>query len=130
MVIEYLTRLVKRAVGDRKLELYSIGGAQIENHLAFANDVTFFYRASSKSLTDLKEVLAEFKAFSGLRINAGKSSVILSKRVTDKAEMAAILGFQLKELPIKYLGTPLTGKLIRYKDCDDLLAELRSILTR
>lgn len=130
MVIEYLTRLVKRAVGDRKLELYSIGGAQIENHLAFANDVTFFYRASSKSLTALKEVLAEFKAFSGLRINAGKSSVILSKRVTDKAEMAAILGFQLKELPIKYLGTPLTGKLIRYKDCDDLLAELRSILTR
>lgn len=44
--------------------------------------------------------------------------------------MAAILGFQLKELPIRYLGTPLTGKQIKHMGCDRLLAELRSILTR
>lgn len=70
------------------------------------------------------------KEFSGLKINAGKSSIILSKRVEDRTQMAAILGFQLKELPIKYLGTPLTGKMIKLRDCDGLLAELRSILTR
>lgn len=130
MVIEYLTRLVKGAVRYRKLVLYTIGGVQIESYLAFAGDATFFCRASSKSLMTLKEVLTEFESFSGLRINAGKSSVILSKRVVDRAEMAAILGFQLKDLPIKYLGTPLTGKLIKYRDSDGLLVELKSILTR
>lgn len=130
IVIEYLTRLVKKAVGDRKLELYTIGGTQVESHLAFADDVTFFCRALTKSLTALKEILDEFQDFSGLKINVGKSSIILSKRVADNVEMAAILGFQLKELPIKYLGTPVTGKQINYRDCDGLLAELRCILTR
>lgn len=41
-----------------------------------------------------------------------------------------MLGLQLSELPVKYLRTLLTGKLIRYKDCDSLLAELRNLLTR
>lgn len=115
---------------DRKVKLYTIGGVQIESHLTFADDITFFCRASIKSLTSLREVLAEFEEFSGLRINAEKSSIILSKRVSDKAQTASILGFQLKELPIKYLGVPLIGKAIRFSDCDGLLAELRNILTR
>lgn len=72
----------------------------------------------------------EFESFSGLKINPGKCYAIFSKRVTDKVQLAAILRFQLKELPIKYLGTPLTGKLIRYRDCDGMLAELRNIITR
>lgn len=130
MVIEYLSKLVTRAVKDRKVELYTIGGAQIESHLAFADDITFFCRASIKSLTSLREVLAEFEEFSGLRINPRKSSIIFSKRVTDKAQLASILGFQIKDLPIKYFGVPLTGKAIRFSDCDGLLAELKNILTR
>lgn len=113
-----------------RLELYTSGGIKVESHIAFADDVTFFCRASNKSFNTLKEILGEFETFSCLRINAGKSSIILSKRVTNRGEMATILGFQLKELPIKYLGTPLTGKQIRYRDCDGLLAELRSILTK
>lgn len=122
MVIEYLSRLVTRVVRDRKVKLYTIGGVQIESHLTFADDITFFCRASIKSLTSLREVLAEFEEFSVLRINAEKSSIILSKRVSDKAQITSILGFQLKELPIKYLGVPLTGKAIRFSDCDGLLA--------
>lgn len=129
-VIEYLSKLVKRAVGERKFELYTIGGAHIESHLAYADDVTFFCSATTKSLTALREILTEFEGFSGLKINASKSSIIFSKRVTDETNMAAILGFQIKQLPIKYLGTPLTGKLIRFRDCDGLLAELSNILTR
>lgn len=104
--------------------MYTSGGVAVESHLTFADDITFFCRASTKALTSLKEVLVEFESFSGLKINVGKSFVIFSKRVTDKSQLAAILGFQLKELPIRYLGTPLMGKLIRYKDCDGMLAEL------
>lgn len=102
----------------------------MESHLAFADDIVFFCRASSKSIRALHEVLDEFSSFSGLQINVEKSLAIFSKRVTDKVELAAMLGFQVGELPIKYLGTPLTGKMVRYKDCDKLLAELRCLLTR
>lgn len=110
--------------------LYKSGGVAVESHLAYADDVTFFCRASTKALTVLKGILDEFEAFSGLRINAGKSSVIFSKRVDNKSQLAAILGFQINELPIRYLGTPLTGRLIKYRDCDSMLAELRNFITR
>lgn len=102
----------------------------MESHLAYADDIIFFCRASHKSIRALRDTLDEFTTFSGLKINGEKICAIFSKRVMDGAELFAILGFQLRELPIKYLGTPLTGKSIRYRDCDGLLAELRSLITR
>lgn len=102
----------------------------MESHLAFADVVAFFCRASTKSIRALCEVLDEFTAFLGFNINSEKSFAIFSKRVPDKVKLARILEFQVKELPIKCLGTPITGKLIRYIDCDGLLAELRNSLIR
>lgn len=92
--------------------------------------MAFFCRASIKSFRALNDILEEFAIFSGLKINCQKSFVVFSKRVNDGNALASILGFQTKELPVSYLGTPLTGRLIRYKDCDERLAELRGILTR
>lgn len=86
----------------------------MESHLAFADDIVFFCRVSHKSMWALREVLDEFTVFSELRINCGKSFAIFSKKVTDKAELAALLEFQVS----------LTGKLVRYMDCDNLLTEL------
>lgn len=85
----------------------------------------------SKSFRALQEVLTKF---SGLTIKCDKNFAVFSKRVNDREEFASILGFQVKELPIRYLGTPLTGKLVRHIrieiDCDGVLAELSGILTR
>lgn len=115
---------------DRKLELYTSGGVVIESHLGFVDDIIFFCRASTKSMQALKNVLDEFCEFFGLSINTENSYVVFSKRVHDKAELAGILSFQLKELPICYLETPQMGKLITNKDCDPLISDLNAILTR
>lgn len=88
----------------------------VESHLAFADDVVFFCQASHKSIRVLRGVLDKFSEFSGFKINCEKSFIIFSKRVTDKSDLIAIFGFQSAELPIKYLGTPLTGKSVRYRD--------------
>lgn len=130
VVMEYLSKLVHHTTSSRKLELYSSEGIPVESHLAFADDVTFFYRVSVKSFKALSNILEEFASFSGLKINCQKSLAVFSKRVSDGNDLASILGFQTKELPVRYLGTPMTDRLIRYKDCDGFLAELRSILTR
>lgn len=55
---------------------------------------------------------------------------LLQAGIRQSGELAAVLGFQVRDLPIKYMGTPLTGKSIKYIDCDALLAELRALLTR
>lgn len=112
VVIDYLSRLVHQATTNRKLELYSTGGIPVESHLAFADDVAFFCRASVKSFKAIKDLLEEFSTFSGLEINPQKSFVVFSKHVNDGNALAGILGFQTKELPVRYLGTPLTGSLV------------------
>lgn len=73
IVIEYLSRLINQAMNNRKIDLYKSRGMAVESHLAYADDVTFFCRASAKTLTTLTDILAEFEAFSGLKINAGKA---------------------------------------------------------
>lgn len=55
---------------------------------------------------------------------------MFSSRVDDDNVLASILGFQVRYLPIKHLGTPMIGCLVAHKDYDFLLADIPSILTR
>lgn len=48
--------------GDMSYELYAIGDAKVESHLAFANDFIFYSRASTKSFETTK-ILQEFIDF-------------------------------------------------------------------
>lgn len=105
IVVEYLSRLVTEAARSGRIELYTSGGAVVESHLAFADDVIiFFCRSSRKTITALREVLDEFADFSGLTINRNKSVAIFFMRVTNSNKLAGILGFQT--------GTSLTGKSV------------------
>lgn len=91
------------------MELCINRGVHIEPMLVFADNITFFCRASHKSFITIKTILDEFTEFTGLRVNGTKSKITLSKRVQNGQELGAILGFQLQSLRISYLGTPFTG---------------------
>ena len=43
----------------------------------------------------------------GLKVNVGKSVIILVKEVNNLAELASILQCRIRSLPMKYLGMPL-----------------------
>uniref|UniRef100_A0A2N9I2D6 Reverse transcriptase domain-containing protein n=1 Tax=Fagus sylvatica TaxID=28930 RepID=A0A2N9I2D6_FAGSY len=55
-------------------------------------------------------VLLWFEAFSGLRINLGKSEMVPVGEVPNMEELAGILGCNQVSLPMKYLGLPLGAK--------------------
>lgn len=59
IVIEYLSRLIQNVVDGRRMDLYTLGGVRVESLLAFADDIVFFIRASTKSFRTLKELLDE-----------------------------------------------------------------------
>lgn len=42
IVIDYLSKLMDQAVYSKQIQLYTSGGAIVESHLAFADDVIFF----------------------------------------------------------------------------------------
>lgn len=69
------------------------------------------YISNNNSIAKLKSILEEFSAFSGLQINFAKSHITFSKAVKlTKAELAAIFGLTVKDLPFDCLGIPITCK--------------------
>uniref|UniRef100_A0A2N9FS98 Reverse transcriptase zinc-binding domain-containing protein n=1 Tax=Fagus sylvatica TaxID=28930 RepID=A0A2N9FS98_FAGSY len=104
-----------------KVEREYIEGFSVDNynasalrvsHMFFADDTLVFCGAARDQLYHLKGVLLCFEAVSGLRINLGKSEIVLVGPVSDVEDLAHVLGGRTASLPMKYLGLPLGA---RYK---------------
>ncbi|KAL0408351.1 UNVERIFIED_CONTAM: hypothetical protein Sradi_1769500 [Sesamum radiatum] len=78
------------------------------SHLFFTDDTLIFYEATREAVNCVKHILNQFEAASGLRINAQKSAMVVSKNVNNnlKKKMAGILGVRLVTKHDKYLGLP------------------------
>ncbi|KAL0293112.1 UNVERIFIED_CONTAM: Retrovirus-related Pol polyprotein from type-2 retrotransposable element R2DM [Sesamum angustifolium] len=90
--------------------------------LCFADDVLLFCKAHIPSVQVIKDTLTEFANMSGLKVNASKSHIIISKSgQNEKQQILNLLGFQEGSLPVKYLGVPLTSSRLTLADCSPLI---------
>ena len=80
------------------------------SHLLFADDTLIFCDADHSKIEHLGCVLTWFEAIFGLKINLGKSEMVLVGDVPNMEELACILGCKQASLPMKYLGLPLVAK--------------------
>lgn len=74
------------------------------------DNVLIFTKTNAKSLKAIKEILGIFFKFSGLDVNECKRSVFYSKSAMDVHQFHEISGFPVKNLPLTYLGIPISGK--------------------
>lgn len=74
-----LSRLIERKINDKLLDTYKVKEDTSVSHLMYADDILLFSEADPKSLLSIKEILAQFSAFSNLEVNAQKSSIAFSK---------------------------------------------------
>jgi hypothetical protein len=75
----------------------------------YADDVVLFCHPSRSDTTAIRELLHLFGHASGLHVNYGKSSAALINCTDDDiATVTTGLGCPIVELPITYLGIPLT----------------------
>ncbi|KAL0289800.1 UNVERIFIED_CONTAM: hypothetical protein Sradi_7064800 [Sesamum radiatum] len=94
-------------------------------NLCFADDVLIFCKGNVQSVRIIKDILEEFAAVSGLRVNPMKSQVILSRAAqTVIHEIINVMGFQEGTLPLKYLGVPLVSSKLSVTDCRPLLQKI------
>ena len=77
------------------------------SHLLFANDTILFCDASREQLLSIRLALSCFQAFTGLKVNVGKSEIVPVGEVNNLAELASISHCRVGSLPMKYLGMPL-----------------------
>ena len=77
------------------------------SHMLFADDTILFCDASREQQLSIRLVLSCFQAFTGLKVNVGKSEIIPVGEVNNLDALANILQCRMGSLPMKYLGMPL-----------------------
>ena len=111
LIMEVLSRILKKTEENNLIWGFHVGavnsvGVQI-SHLLFTDDTILFCDASRDQLLSIRLAMSCFQAFMGLKVNVGKSAIILVKEVNNLAELASILQCRIRSLPMKYLGMPL-----------------------
>ena len=80
------------------------------SHLLFADDTLVFCKDEKDQMVYLNWIIVWFEAFSGLKINLEKSSILPVGRVENLEELAEEHGCISRFLPATYLGLPLRAK--------------------
>ena len=117
LIIEVLSRLLKRTEDGGFLCGFQAGshrqGGLKISHLLFADDIILFCVASREQLLYIRMVLIFFEAITGLRVNSGKSEIVLVGGVENLNVLTRVLCCRVGSLPMTYLGMPLGA---HYKD--------------
>ena len=109
--MEVLSRLLKRIeeggfIKGFQANSHSQGGLCI-SHLLFADDTILFCDATREKLLYIRMVMIFFEAFTGFKVNIGKSEIVPVGVVGSLNTLACVLGCNVGRLPMTYLGMPL-----------------------
>jgi hypothetical protein len=96
IVMEALSRLLDHAVQGGSFSRFTVGNHEgnevLMTHLLFADDTLLFCDADPTKIKQLGWVLLWFEAFSGLRINLGKSEMVPVGEVPNMEDLAVSWG--------------------------------------
>lgn len=115
MVMEFLT--LKLDIDFLKGNISPIYQAEpIITHLLYADDILIMAKATKGNAEIIYHILQDMKFYSGLELNTEKSKIFFSKGAKFKQEIADIIKFKVDNLPIIYLGIPLSNISLKSRD--------------
>ena len=110
--MEVLSRILKKTEDSGLLRGFHVGPINsigvCRSHLLYANDTILFCNASREQLLSIRLALSCIQAFTGLKVNVGKSEIVSVGEVGNIGSLANILCCRVGSLPMKYLGMPLS----------------------
>ena len=112
--MEAIGKMLDKAVLEGRLFGFnvgvSVGRSLMLSHLLFVDDTIIFCDANINHMLILRLVLIWFEAVSGLKVNLGKSELVVVGAVPNMDLLMAIIDCKQGFLPMKYLGLPLGAK--------------------
>ena len=107
LIMEVLSRILKKSEEGGFIQDFQVGpinstGIRV-SHLLFANDTILFCDASREQILSIRLVLTCFQAFTGLKVNMGKSEIVPIGEVRNIQFLANIFQCKVGSLPMIYL---------------------------
>ena len=114
LIIEAHGRILDKVVHDGHMSGFGVGHLEgrslAVSRLLFADDTLIFCDVDLDQVLFLRMILIWFETVSSLKINLGKSKLVLVGRVHNLDLLLNVLGCKQATLPMKYLGLPLGAK--------------------
>ncbi|KAM0846067.1 hypothetical protein ACQ4PT_055920 [Festuca glaucescens] len=122
--MEVLSAVIKKAVeGDMFANLAGI--SPLQRISIYADDVVLFFKPERQEMWAIKYILQIFGEASGLKVNFRKTTATLIRGSREQEEeIAAILGCELAQFPIKYLGLQLALRPLTKAEWQPLLDQV------
>uniref|UniRef100_A0A803L7F3 Reverse transcriptase domain-containing protein n=1 Tax=Chenopodium quinoa TaxID=63459 RepID=A0A803L7F3_CHEQI len=130
LVLEYLTRLMRKISKLRRFRFYSRCKSLGLNHLVFADDLMLFCNGDKNYVELLLRGLKTFEKCVGLRSNVDKSALYFGN-VADsiKEQILGYSGFIVSQTPFRYLGILLNARYLKNADFDGLIEKMLAKIT-
>ena len=125
IAMEFFSRVFKKKIEGSGFTYHPRCNQPLISHVCFADDLFILCSPNACSFQIIHQALQEFHKYSGLQPN-GRKSIIYISGVNHqiKLQLCSMLGFQLGELPVKYLGVPLISTKLKYEDCIELISNI------
>ena len=111
LIMEVLSRILKKTEDGSLIQGFHVGPINsvgiLISHLLFTDDIIILCDASREQLLSIRLALTYFQAFTGLKVNVGKSEIVPIREVSNIHNLANILQCTVGSLPMIYLGMPL-----------------------
>ncbi|GJW23351.1 putative reverse transcriptase domain, reverse transcriptase zinc-binding domain protein [Tanacetum coccineum] len=128
LVMEVLTLMLRQKFSDSDSFTYHHHCSDLNIiNLCFADDLFLFAHGDVNSARVIMEALDEFKYASGLVPSLPKSTAYFCNVLNYvKLDILNVLPFEEGKLPVKYLGVPLVSSRLIYRDCKELVENVKS----
>jgi len=97
----------------------------LTTHIIYVDDIIIFSKADELSAEAISDVFKKMKKWTGLELSCEKSSLYLGRGVVNSTNIVTILNIDMKELPVRYLGIPLTSVNLKDRDCIHLIDRIK-----
>lgn len=118
--MEYFSYLMSSKLNRGKI-MPLIKNDPIITHLIYADDLLVFIQATTEGAKSMRSIFKKMEKHAGLQLNRGKTRVFFNKFCNNSAQILDILQLNEGQLPIKYLGVPLSVNYLKHNNCNQLL---------
>ena len=111
IAMEYISRLLKKLKDDKQFKYHPRCSKLDITHLCFPDDLLLFARRDLESVKAIQLCFSQFSQALGLQANLNKSSIYSGGvQMEVRQQIVQQFGYNMEELPFKYLGVPLSTK--------------------